>query len=330
MNSAKIYNWGILSTGMIAKKMAIALKRVPQSKLYAVGSRDLNKAGAFAKQFHFETAYGSYEELADDPKVDIVYIATPHNLHYANTILCLEHGKNVLCEKPFAVNGKQVREMIKKAKDKNLFLMEAMWNRFLPHIIKAKEIIEAGSIGKVNLLVADFCMKPIFDPADRKFNKELIGGSLMDIGIYPVFLALFLLGNPSDFKAVAGIGETGVDYNCSISFSYEDEKLAVLYSSFIADTGVKAVIYGEKGKIIFDDKWFTPGNLTWIDAHKKKHKIKCKAKGNGYHLEAIEVIDCLNRGTLQSDKMNWDKSLELIDMLDALRKQCGIVYPGHD
>jgi len=322
----KHYNWGIIGTGFIARKMAEALLFVPHSKLYAVGSRNLNTAREFASQFRAEKAYGSYEELAADPDVDIVYIATPHNLHGENTIMCLDHGKHVLCEKPFAVNGLEVRNMIDKAGEKNRFLMEALWTRFLPGLIKAKEMIDEGQIGKIRLLKADFGINVPFDPGHRLFNKKLIGGSLLDLGIYPLFLALLMLGKPKTIKAIAGIGATGVDYNCSFTLGYEDETLAVLYSSAIAQTDITAAIYGDKGTIIFDTGWYMPVPVKMRAHDGRKITIPAESVGNGYNYEAAEVIQCLEMEKIQSDLMSWDFSLLLIDTLDAIRREIGLVY----
>ncbi len=233
-----IYNWGILGTGYIAHKMAEALSFVPQAKLYAVGSRNIQTALDFAGKFKVEKSYGSYEELVNDPDVDIVYIATPHNLHYENTIMSLENGKHVLCEKPFAVNGSEVQRMIETARKNNLFLMEALWTRFLPHLIRAKELVDTGVTGKIRLIKADFGINVPFNPLHRLYNKKLIGGSLLDLGIYPVFFSLLFLGKPEKITATAGIGSTDVDYNCSISFGYRDETLSVMYSSILAQTEI--------------------------------------------------------------------------------------------
>jgi predicted dehydrogenase len=326
----KTYNWGILGTGFIARKMAEALILVPHSKLYAVGSRNPDTAQKFARQHGFEKAYGSYEELVSDPAVDIVYIATPHNLHYENTIMCLDRGKHVLCEKPFAVNGHEVRRMIAKAKEKHLFLMEALWTRFLPNLIKVKEMVDDGRIGRIKLLKADFGISIPFDPGHRLYNKQLIGGSLLDLGIYPLFLSLLLLGKPKSIHAVAGIGDTGVDYNCSFTLGYEKSTLSVMYSSMVAQTDITASIYGDKGNIIFDKWWYMPVSAQLITPEGKTIPIKGKSKGNGYNYEATEVIRCIEKGEMQSEMMSWDFSLLLIDTLDAIRKEIGLVYAGHD
>jgi predicted dehydrogenase len=326
----KTYNWGILGTGFIAQKMADALPFVPNSKLYAIASRNMDTAKTFASKYKVDKMYGSYEELVKDPAVDIVYVATPHNLHYENTIMALEHGKHVLCEKPFAVNGREVRGMIAKAKQKNVFLMEALWSRFLPNVMKAKEIIDSGEIGTVRLLKADFGLNRPFNPANRLFNKELIGGSLLDLGIYPLFLSLFLLGKPKRLQAIAGMGKTDVDYNCSFTLGYEKDTLAVLHSSVVAQTDVIATIYGDKGTIVFDNWWFMPVPIYHMSSDGKKTKIPLTFEGNGYNYEAAEVVNCLQNGQIQSKMMSWDDSLLLIDSLDAIRKEIGLTYPGHD
>jgi predicted dehydrogenase len=326
----KTYNWGILGTGFIARKMADALPLVPHSKLYAIGSRNPDTAREFARKYEVEKAYGSYEELVSDPWVDIVYIATPHNLHYENTIMCLSHGKHVLCEKPFAVNSREVRGMIEKAKETDRFLMEALWTRFLPNLIKVKEMVDEGRIGRIKLLKADFGINIPYDPGHRLYNKQLIGGSLLDLGIYPLFLSLLMLGKPKTISAMAGIGNTGVDYNCSFSLGYEAPAMAVMYSSAITQTEITASIYGEKGTIVFDPWWFTPVPAKLITPEGKIIPVKEKSIGNGYNYEAAELIRCLEKGKIQSDLMSWEDSILLIDTLDAIRKEIGLVYEGHD
>jgi predicted dehydrogenase len=326
----KTYNWGILGTGSIAHQMASAIPFVPNSALYAIASRDISTANTFASAFHIQQSYGSYEALVRDPAVDIVYVATPHNLHCENTLMALEHGKHVLCEKPFAVNGKEVRKMIAKAREKNLFLMEALWSRFLPNIIKARELVDSGLIGNVKLLKADFGLNRPFDPDNRLFNKQLIGGSLLDLGIYPLFLALLILGKPDRIKAMAGMGATAVDYNCSFTLGYKDDALAVLHSSLVAQTETVATIYGEKGTIVFDKNWYTPVHMHANLHDGQKIKTALTFEGNGYNYEATEVIECLKQRKTQSAIMSWEDSTLLIDTLDEIRKQIGLVYPDHD
>ncbi len=329
MNDKKI-KWGILGTGIIANLFAAGLKDAYNAEPYAVGSRSLEKAENFAKKFNFKKAYGSYDEAASDPEADILYIATPHNLHFENTLMCLGYNKHVLCEKPFGINGREAREMIAEAQKKKLFLMEAMWSRFLPNLLKAKEIVESGAIGKVKLITAYFGLKSDHTPQQRHFNKALGGGALLDIGIYPVFLSLFILGKPDSFTAIAGIGPTGVDNTISMTFKYGPDVLSVMYSTLISNPDTVAEIHGEKGKIIFDKWWFTPVNIKLTDGDGNESKVPLEFKGNGYNYEAEEAGECILSGKIQSSKMSWKESLQLIDMMDAVRKVCGIVYPGHD
>lgn len=326
----KKIKWGIIGTGWIADKMAEALPFVQDAELCAVASRSDDKARAFAAKYGISRAYGSYEELVRDGEIDVVYIATPHNLHCENTLLALENGRNVLCEKPFAVNGREVRKMIAKAEEKNLFLMEALWSRFLPNVIRAKEIIDSGLIGKVKLFAADFGINVPFDPQHRIYNKELIGGSLLDLGIYPLFLALFLLGKPETVRATAGIGKTCVDYNCGVTLGYADDSMSSFYSSCIARSDVTAVIHGEKGKIVFDRWWFTPVPIHLYDIDGNEIPQSLDFTGNGYNYEAAEVCGCLRENKTQSGMMTFKDSLLLIDTLDEIRRQIGLSYPGHD
>lgn len=329
MASGKI-KWGILGTGWIAHKFADGLKVVEDSETYAIGSRSFDTAKKFAYEYSVPKVYGSYEELARDPDVDVIYVATPHNLHLENTLLCLDNGKHVLCEKPFAVNGKEVRKMIERAKEKNLFLMEALWSKFLPNLIKAKQIVDSGQIGKVKLLTASFSVKSPHPLEQRSFNKDLCGGALLDIGIYNIFLSLFLMGKPQSMKSMATIGVTDVDFTISSIFKYADESLFVHYSSFIAGTDVVAEVHGVTGKIVFEHLWFCPGNLKIVRPNGDVEPITLQFKGNGYNYEAEEVVKCLKAGKKQSDVMSFDDSLELIDMLDSIRKETGIIYPKHD
>jgi len=328
--AGKKIQWGILSTGWIAHKFAAALQVSGKSKLYAVGSRNLGTAKKFAGKFHIPKSYGSYEELVSDPAVDVVYIGTPHNLHLQNTLLALDHQKHVLCEKPMGVNLKEELRMIEKAKEKNLFLMEALWSRFLPNIIKTKELVDSGEIGDVKLLTASFAIISDNGPEHRHYNIDLCGGTILDTGIYNIFLSLLLLGRPKSISAIAGLGEQGGDNSCSYAFKYERDTLSVMYSSFLADPNVVAEIHGTKGKIILDHLWFRPGNVKLIYRNGKKKTFKYDFKSNGYEYEADETAKCILAGKTQSELWSWNDSIELINTMDAIRKQCGIVYPNHD
>jgi len=329
MEEKKI-KWGILSTGWIAHKFATALQVAANSELYAVGSRSLGTARKFADEFHIPHAYGSYEELVNDPAVDVVYIATPHNLHLENTLLALDHQKHVLCEKPLGVNGREVLRMIEKAKEKNLFLMEALWSRFLPNIIKTKELIDSGEIGEVKLLTAFFSVKSDYGPEHRQYNIDLCGGTVLDTGIYNIFLSLLLLGKPKSISAIAGLSEQGGDNSCSYSFKYDKDTLSIMYSSFLANPAVVAEIHGTKGKIFLDHLWFCPGKVKLIYHDGREKIFEFDFKGNGYEYEAEETAKCILAGKTQSDLWSWNDSIQLVSAMDTIRKQCGIVYPKHD
>lgn len=322
--------WGILGTGIIAHTFASALKFAENCELIAVGSRDIEKAGSFASEFNITKAFGSYEDLMKDKDIDVVYIATPHNLHLGNTLMALEHGKHVLCEKPIGVNLRETNLMIEKAKEKGLFLMEALWSRFLPNIIKTKELIDSGIIGEVRLMTAIFSINSNNGPEHRHYNLDLCGGSVLDIGIYNIFMSLFLLGKPESFTAISGLSEQGGDNSCSYTFKYKKDLLSVMYSSFLGNAPTVAEIHGKKGKISLEHMWFCPGKVVLKNADGSEEIIDYKVKCNGYEYEAEETASCIIAGKTQSELWSWDDSRQLIGMMDAIRKDCGIVYPKHD
>ena len=329
MENKKI-KWGILSTGWIAHKFATALQVVENSEIYAVGSRNMESAQKFATEFNIPKAYATYEELVSDPGIDVIYIGTPHNLHVENTLLAMNHNKHVLCEKPLGVNLKEATLLIETAKEKNLFLMEALWSRFLPNIIKTKELIDSGEIGEVKLLTASFSILSDNGPEHRHYNIDLCGGTILDTGIYNIFLSLLLLGKPKSFTAMAGLSEQGGDNSCSYTFQYEKDTLSVMYSSFLAETPVVAEIHGTKGKIVLNHLWFCPGNVKLIYRDGKEKTFEFKFKSNGYEFEAEETVNCILAGKTQSDLWSWNDSIQLISQMDSIRKGCGIVYPKHD
>ncbi|GAT64171.1 Gfo/Idh/MocA family protein [Paludibacter jiangxiensis] len=322
--------WGILGTGWIARKFADALQVADNCELYAVGSRTNESANHFAADYQLNVAYGSYEELVKDPQVDVVYIATPHNLHLENTLLALDNGKHVLCEKPMGVNEQEVIRMIATAKEKNLFLMEALWSRFLPHIIKTRELIESGAIGAVNLLTATFCVRSENGPEHRHYNVDLCGGTILDIGIYNIFLSLFLFGKPENVSAVATLSDQGIDTNCSYSFTYPENKLSVMYSSFLANPEVVAEIHGTEGEISLEHLWFCPGKITLTKKNGSEEIFSFDIKKNGYEFEAEEVARCVLNGQTESNLWSHNESLLLVSTMDDIRKKCGVVYPHHD
>lgn len=327
---AKIYNWGIIGLGKIAHKFAEDLSVINSGRLHAVASRSLEKAVTFGKQYNVKHCYGSYEEIINCPDLDVVYIATPHVLHCENAILCLSNQVPVLCEKPFAMNAVEVRRMIAAAKNNNTFLMEALWTRFLPTIQKTLSIIEKGTIGEVKTLKADFGFNAPVDPESRVFNQHLGGGSLLDVGIYPVFLSLLLLGKPTNIKAIATFGKTNVDENCGAILKYPNNKMALLHSSIVTKTTTEAYIYGTKGTIRINTRWHEPTSLTLMIDGQEPQDIFFDFDSNGYRYEAEEVQKCLRAGKLMSDLMSHHFSLDLIELLDEIRMIAGIHYPNND
>ena len=323
----KKYNWAILGAGGIAQKFASDLKLLPNAKLYAIGSRSLERAEKFTLQHKAEKAYGSYEELAKDPEIDIVYIATRHVSHYPNTILCLTHGKAVLCEKPVALNKEQCAVMLETAHKQNLFFMEALWTSFIPSFRKCKELVENGAIGEIKLIEADFCFKASFDKEGRLFNPLLGGGALLDIGLYPVFLALELAGKPLKIEAFASIGETKVDESCTIQFKHKDNILSSLFCSLVTNGNTEAIIHGSNGLIKINSQWHIPSSVDLFIDNKKKAHYGFKEPGFGYQYEAEEVMNCLDKGLIESAVFGWQKSIDLISTLDMIRTKAGISYP---
>jgi predicted dehydrogenase len=323
----KKYNWAILAPGRIAHKFASDLKLLPNANLYAVGSRSKQRASEFASQYGFEKAYGTYEELASDPKVDVVYIASPHVRHYPDTLLCLNHGKAVLCEKPVAMNEKQYRIMIESARKNNVFFMEALWTRFIPSFINFKELIDSGTIGEIKIIESDFCFRAPFNKEGRLFNPKLGGGSLLDIGIYPVFMALTLAGIPDSLQCMAKIGATNIDESCTMLLRHKNGILSVLYSSIVNNGRTQTIIYGSSGYIRLNTMWHMPTSIDLMLNNKNPKHFSFKETGNGYQYEATEVMKCLDKGKISSDIFSWEKSSELISTLDAIRKHSGIQYP---
>jgi len=268
--------------------------------------------------------------LVKTPGLDVVYIATPHSQHRENAILCLSHGIAVLCEKPMAINAREVEEMVAAARRHDTFLMEALWTRFLPTTRQALELIENGTIGEVLSVKADFGFKAPFDPRSRLFSPELGGGSRLDIGIYPVFLALLMLGKPAVLRALARIGETGVDEECGVLLQYPDGRMAHLHSTILARTKTEAFIYGDKGVIHMHTRWHEPTTMSLLLEDERPQDLRFDFRGKGYSYEAEEVMRCLEQGWKESPLLPLDFSVDLIHLLDAIRRETGIIYPAFD
>ena len=319
------FNWGIIGPGRIAHKFAKGLAEVPEANLIAIASRDHHRATAFAAQYGAPKAYSSYQALVEDPEIDIVYVATPHPFHCEQAIRCLEHGKAVLCEKPIAMNSEELARMIDAAKAANRFLMEGLWTRFHPNIIRTKELIDQGRIGRVNFLRADFGFITEFDPTSRLYDMKLGGGSLLDIGIYPLFLAQYLFGAPLEIQSMAELSPTGSDVYCNIQLRYAEQKMASLHSSVITDTKVEAEIYGSDARILIHNLWFTPGNLSIHHRNEHLETIEMP-EGHFFVAEIQAVTRCLQQGLLECPEWSHADSILLTQTMDTIRQQCGIEY----
>ena len=324
----KTYNWAILGCGNIAKKFALELSELPNTNLYAAASRSIENAQNFANEFGFEKAYGSYQEMINDNNVDIVYVATPHNFHKEHSILCLKHKKAVLCEKPFAINTKEVKQMIASSKENNTFLMEAFWVIFRPKYLKVKEIIASENLGKLKFVKSDFMFNGEYNPKNRLYNVDLGGGSLLDIGIYSIFTALMFLGSPNEIKTIPHFSPTGSEESISMLFGYKNGSTAVLTSSFDAEYKNESELCFEHGIIKYDR--FSKNPILLIKDGKTKEIHFENGTHLGYKFEAIHVMECLDKNLIESPVLTNEVSLKLISILDNIRKDAGIVFPNHD
>ena len=324
------YKWGILAPGKMSAKFTRGLKLLDYVDLFAVGSRDLQRAKQFAEEYGFKKFYGSYEELVADREVEIIYIASPHSYHYEHTMLCLKNKKAVLCEKAFALNSREVEGMISEAIRQKVFLMEALWPPFQPIYKKTKEILLSGVAGKILHIDARFGFQAPFSPKNRKFNLSLGGGSLLDIGIYSVIDAIYFIGVPDAVFAKASFTETGSEDSISIIFSYKDGTMATLYSSFRTVAGIGCDLLCENGNLFFSRGRDMSQRLKVAINEKEEKKNSLLPDGMGYQYEATEVMKCLDEGKTESEIVPLSFSRDLINTLDRIRKSAGISFPGRD
>ena len=325
----KSINWGIIGLGNIAHQFAKDLLLVEGAKLAAVASRSQEKANAFAQTYQADSAYGDYDSILNDPNVDIIYIATPHNSHEELTIRALRAGKHVLCEKPLAVNQNQVKNMVKVAQEERRFLMEAFWSKFNPSIKECLSLVEKGKIGEVNYVNADFSFYRD-DPDDsRMLNMDLAGGSLLDMGVYPVFLAYSIFGNPKQILATGRFYKTGADIQTSAILKFENG-IANIMSGFASQTDMVAKIYGTGGRIYIHPYWHETQGFTLIEGNGGEYKtteISLPTKGKGFTYEIEECLVCIRNGQLESENWSHQHSIDLITITDEIRNQMGLHYP---
>lgn len=324
----RTFNWAILGLGTIAHKFAADLAQVPQARLHAVASRSLTKAQEFAATHAVPHAVGSYEALLAVPDIDAVYIATPHSEHHAHALLCLHAGWPVLCEKAFAQHAGQAQEMIALAQVRGVFLMEAFWTRFFPAIQHTLALVRAGAIGEVKHLSADFGFITEVKPESRLFDPKLAGGSLLDIGVYPLFISQLFLGVPTAVRAVATPAPTGVDRACVMALAHASGATASLFSTLAATTNNDCVLYGTQGQLHLTGRFHAPSGLEIHRPEQAPEVITYPKTGLGYHYEAAHVQECLAQGLAESPLLPLAFSLDLMRTLDAVRAQIGLRYPG--
>ncbi|HUW08129.1 MAG TPA: Gfo/Idh/MocA family oxidoreductase [Anaerolineae bacterium] len=319
--------WGILGTGWIANEFAQGLGQLPDADLVAVGSRTPVSAERFGARYQVPHRHASYQALARDAEVDVIYVATPNSLHMEHSLLCLEAGKPVVCEKPFALNASQATQIITLAREKQLFLMEAMWSRFFPLMAEVRALLAEGTVGDLQILVADLCIQFNPDPSDRRYALDLGGGALLDLGVYLISLASMIMGPPSRITAMAHLGETGVDEQAGIILGYEGGQVSSLYTSLRVDSPVEAVLVGSKGQIRVHPWWIRPEAITLSVAGQEDRTFEMRYEGNGYQFEAMEVMSCLRAGRQESAIMRLDETLSILRTMDAIRAQLGLRYP---
>jgi predicted dehydrogenase len=311
--------WGILSTGGIANKMADAVRQVDGAELLAVGSRTQESADAFGAKHGIPRCYATYEALAADPDLDVIYVATPHPWHVSNSVLALENGKAVICEKPLTMDAAEARTMIDAARANQRFLMEAMWTRFMPSVVKLRELIAEGVIGEPRLVQADLGFRAEYDFTSRLFAPELGGGALLDVGIYPLSFVSMVLGTPSRVHSVANMAPTGVDETFSAVLHYGGGAMATVTGSLRLNTPLEADICGTEGRIRMERKFYGSDVLTVIREGQEPETITVPTAANGFVYEVEEVNRCLRAGWLESPVMPLAESLAIMGTLDAIK-----------
>ena len=329
MNGSKI-RWGILGCGRIARKFAADLRLVADAELTAIASRNKETLELFAKDFPCKHLHNSYEALAANHEVDVIYIATPHSHHYEHTVLCLNHDKAVLCEKAFAINSRQAMEMIRTAKERKVFLMEALWTKFLPHYKKLQELLDQKTLGDLKSVLVNFGFKTSDKSPQRLFDPLLGGGTLLDIGIYNVFMTMSVLGKPDSIEATMTPSPTGVDEQIAVLFKYNSGAMAQLFSSFTTNLPIQAEINGTEGNITLTTRFYEPSATIQlyrqVPGEKQIIAVE-KEAGFGYQYEARHVNECLKKGLIESPVMTHADTLSLMEMLDRIRKKARIEYP---
>jgi predicted dehydrogenase len=313
--------WGLIGTGGIAETFATDLAFTDSGRAVAVGSRHLDSANRFADRFDIPNRHASYEALVEDPAVDVVYVATPHPMHHGNGLLALHAGKPVLVEKPFTMNAAEAEELVATARSAGLFLMEAMWTRFLPHIAEIRRLLAEGSLGEIVTVTADHGQWFAEDPEFRLFAPELGGGALLDLGVYPVSFASMVLGKPDRIVTLIEPAFTGVDGQTSMLFGYRSGAQAVLSCTLFAQSPTQAAIVGTDARIEIEGVFYAPTSFELISRAGDRTVFETEDEGVGLWYEAEEVARCLHEGLLESPLLPLDESIEIMRTMDAVLAQ---------
>jgi predicted dehydrogenase len=325
---ADTIGWGILATGGIAaaftKDLAVAGLRAA-----AVGSRSQASADEFGERYGIPNRHGSYEALVADPEVDIVYISTPHPFHAGAALLALQAGKHVLVEKPFTLNADEARQVTALAAEKSLLVLEAMWSRFLPHMLRLHEIIDAGTLGDVRTVIADHNQDTSKDPEHRMLNPDLGGGALLDLGVYPVSFAVDVLGGPTSVSAIASFTDTGVDRQTAILLEHAGGRQSVLHAALDTRGPNTAAVIGTLGRIEFESVWYAPTSFTVYDhTGAVIERYETDIQGRGMQFQALEAERLIRAGETASPRLSPAESVLVMDVLDDVRRRIGLTYPG--
>ena len=320
-------NWGILGTGNMAKIMARELTSFAGARLAAIGSRTPEAAASFAGEFGIKGAHGSYEDLAADKDVEIVYVATPHFRHIEDVRLCLEAGKHVLCERPFALKPDNVVPLVNLARDKNLFLMEGMWTRFIPCMRKVQEVVAQGVIGDVTMLVAGGGFIPSDKTAPHIYDPDHGGGAILDSGIDLIALASLVFGRPTTVNAIAALSEEGVDEQSGILLGYGHGKIANLYVTIKATQPPYLTLLGTQGLIEVTPPVYAPHAFTVQNNKGERTSYDVPYEGSGYAYQIEEVVRCLRSGKTESAVMPLEETLQILDVTNEIRLQIGLRFP---
>jgi predicted dehydrogenase len=322
----KTYNYGIIGPGRIASSYCKALQRSERVRIHGIASRDAARATAFAEEFGAGNIYSSYESLVKDSSIDVIYIATPHAFHAEQVLLCLRNKKPVVCEKPLTLDHATATRLVNESRANNTFLLEGMWSRFNPAVRRAKELIDSGAIGEVKHITADFGFQKAYDPNTRLYDLRLGGGSILDVGVYPLFLALFILGRPDKVTATAHLAPTGADESCGFTLSYNYGATAQLFSSMVVETKKDAVICGTNGSIVIHSPWYKSMALTISRPNTADEKIALPYPGNGFEFQIEETTRCLDNGQIESKLMTHEFSLLKAQVSDEILRQAGVKY----